>query len=218
MLLCVFCRVLAAPSSLSQPKPFHGPKNMSLAASTISSAISSQSRYICKPLFFEPNRFWFCIMLFDMRFSVSEGIDLAEKKELPLPYLLCDNPARKHVNVGYVTTRSSWNRSVSPGWFVLLLPSWNENICLETLGENDGPFFFLVKTGWQECFITRKRECCFTASLPSLFTAFITLWQLTEEKAVDCKTHLNTVFRNSEKLNQQYIWDCNYPCVFYIKK
>ncbi|NXP84762.1 LDB3 protein, partial [Passerina amoena] len=30
-------------SSLSQPKPFHGPKNMSLAASTISSAISSQS-------------------------------------------------------------------------------------------------------------------------------------------------------------------------------
>ncbi|NXL34434.1 LDB3 protein, partial [Glaucidium brasilianum] len=28
-------------SSLSQPKPFHGPKNMSLAASTISSAISS---------------------------------------------------------------------------------------------------------------------------------------------------------------------------------
>uniref|UniRef100_A0A803WGZ6 LIM domain binding 3 n=1 Tax=Ficedula albicollis TaxID=59894 RepID=A0A803WGZ6_FICAL len=39
-----FQRVLAAPSSLSQPKPFHGPKNMSLAASTISSAISSQSR------------------------------------------------------------------------------------------------------------------------------------------------------------------------------
>ncbi|NXM78666.1 LDB3 protein, partial [Serilophus lunatus] len=30
-------------SSLSQPKPFHGSKNMSLAASTISSAISSQS-------------------------------------------------------------------------------------------------------------------------------------------------------------------------------
>ncbi|NXR69923.1 LDB3 protein, partial [Rhadina sibilatrix] len=30
-------------SSLSQPKPSHGPKNMSLAASTISSAISSQS-------------------------------------------------------------------------------------------------------------------------------------------------------------------------------
>ncbi|NXQ00763.1 LDB3 protein, partial [Vidua macroura] len=30
-------------SSLSQPKPFHRPKNMSLAASTISSAISSQS-------------------------------------------------------------------------------------------------------------------------------------------------------------------------------
>lgn len=143
MLLCVFCRVLAAPSSLSQPKPFHGPKNMSLAASTISSAISSQSRYICKPLFFEPNRFWFCIMLFDMRFSVSEGIDLAEKKELPFPYVPCDNPARKHVNVGYVTTRSSWNTSVSPGWFMLLLPSWNENICLETLGENDGPFFFL---------------------------------------------------------------------------
>ncbi|XP_058696678.1 LIM domain-binding protein 3 isoform X2 [Poecile atricapillus] len=38
-------RVLAAPSSLSQPKPFHGPKNMSLAASTISSAISSQSSF-----------------------------------------------------------------------------------------------------------------------------------------------------------------------------
>ncbi|KAM9188738.1 LIM domain-binding protein 3 isoform 3-T5 [Mergus octosetaceus] len=37
-------RVLAAPSSLSQPKPFLGSKNMSLAASTISSAISSQSR------------------------------------------------------------------------------------------------------------------------------------------------------------------------------
>ncbi|NWW74135.1 LDB3 protein, partial [Climacteris rufus] len=36
-----FQRVLAAPNSLSQPKPFHGPKNMSLAASTISSAISS---------------------------------------------------------------------------------------------------------------------------------------------------------------------------------
>ncbi|NXG18518.1 LDB3 protein, partial [Grallaria varia] len=32
-------------SSLSQPKPFHGSKNMSLAASTISSAISSQSSY-----------------------------------------------------------------------------------------------------------------------------------------------------------------------------
>ncbi|XP_040419291.1 LIM domain-binding protein 3 isoform X3 [Cygnus olor] len=39
-----FQRVLAAPSSLSQPKPFLGSKNMSLAASTISSAISSQSR------------------------------------------------------------------------------------------------------------------------------------------------------------------------------
>ncbi|XP_029886879.1 LIM domain-binding protein 3 isoform X4 [Aquila chrysaetos chrysaetos] len=38
-------RVLAAPSSLSQPKPFHGSKNMSLAASTISSAISSQSSF-----------------------------------------------------------------------------------------------------------------------------------------------------------------------------
>ncbi|XP_019142198.1 LIM domain-binding protein 3 isoform X6 [Corvus cornix cornix] len=38
-------RVLAAPSSLSQPKPFHAPKNMSLAASTISSAISSQSSF-----------------------------------------------------------------------------------------------------------------------------------------------------------------------------
>ncbi|XP_067996119.1 LIM domain-binding protein 3 isoform X2 [Melanerpes formicivorus] len=38
-------RVVAAPSSLSQPKPFHGPKNMSLAASTISSAISSQSSF-----------------------------------------------------------------------------------------------------------------------------------------------------------------------------
>ncbi|KAM6091178.1 LIM domain-binding protein 3 isoform 3-T5 [Theristicus caerulescens] len=38
-------RVLAAPSSLSQPKPFHGSKSMSLAASTISSAISSQSSF-----------------------------------------------------------------------------------------------------------------------------------------------------------------------------
>ncbi|XP_052654797.1 LIM domain-binding protein 3 isoform X7 [Harpia harpyja] len=38
-------RVLAAPSSLSQPKPFHGSKNMSVAASTISSAISSQSSF-----------------------------------------------------------------------------------------------------------------------------------------------------------------------------
>ncbi|XP_032849998.1 LIM domain-binding protein 3 isoform X5 [Tyto alba] len=38
-------RVLAAPSSLSQTKPFHGSKNMSLAASTISSAISSQSSF-----------------------------------------------------------------------------------------------------------------------------------------------------------------------------
>ncbi|XP_035185500.1 LIM domain-binding protein 3 isoform X7 [Oxyura jamaicensis] len=38
-----FQRVLAAPSSISQPKPFLGSKNMSLAASTISSAISSQS-------------------------------------------------------------------------------------------------------------------------------------------------------------------------------
>ncbi|XP_054687645.1 LIM domain-binding protein 3 isoform X3 [Grus americana] len=38
-------RVVAAPSSLSQPKPFHGSKNMSLAASTISSAISSQSSF-----------------------------------------------------------------------------------------------------------------------------------------------------------------------------
>ncbi|XP_038036981.1 LIM domain-binding protein 3 isoform X10 [Anas platyrhynchos] len=40
-----FQRVLAAPSSLSQPKPFLGSKNMSLAASTISSAISSQSSF-----------------------------------------------------------------------------------------------------------------------------------------------------------------------------
>ncbi|XP_054062907.1 LIM domain-binding protein 3 isoform X11 [Rissa tridactyla] len=40
-----FQRVLAAPSSLSQPKPSHGSKNMSLAASTISSAISSQSSF-----------------------------------------------------------------------------------------------------------------------------------------------------------------------------
>nr|XP_021152995.1 LIM domain-binding protein 3 isoform X6 [Columba livia] len=40
-----FQRVLAAPSSLSQPKPFHGSKNMSLAASTISSALSSQSSF-----------------------------------------------------------------------------------------------------------------------------------------------------------------------------
>ncbi|XP_065602861.1 LIM domain-binding protein 3 isoform X2 [Cyrtonyx montezumae] len=38
-------RVLAAPSSLSQPKPFLGAKNMSLAASTISSALSSQSSF-----------------------------------------------------------------------------------------------------------------------------------------------------------------------------
>ncbi|NXD86757.1 LDB3 protein, partial [Halcyon senegalensis] len=36
-----FQRVLAAPTSVSQPKPFHGSKNMSLAASTISSALSS---------------------------------------------------------------------------------------------------------------------------------------------------------------------------------
>ncbi|XP_054062908.1 LIM domain-binding protein 3 isoform X12 [Rissa tridactyla] len=42
-------RVLAAPSSLSQPKPSHGSKNMSLAASTISSAISSQSRNANQP-------------------------------------------------------------------------------------------------------------------------------------------------------------------------
>lgn len=49
---CVFCRVPAAPSYLSQPKAYHGSKNMSVAASTISSAISSQSRYICKALFF----------------------------------------------------------------------------------------------------------------------------------------------------------------------
>ncbi|XP_065602863.1 LIM domain-binding protein 3 isoform X4 [Cyrtonyx montezumae] len=40
-----FQRVLAAPSSLSQPKPFLGAKNMSLAASTISSALSSQSSF-----------------------------------------------------------------------------------------------------------------------------------------------------------------------------
>ncbi|XP_064320878.1 LIM domain-binding protein 3 isoform X4 [Phalacrocorax carbo] len=40
-----FQRVLAAPRSLSQPKTSHGSKNMSLAASTISSAISSQSSF-----------------------------------------------------------------------------------------------------------------------------------------------------------------------------
>ncbi|XP_052534025.1 LIM domain-binding protein 3 isoform X3 [Tympanuchus pallidicinctus] len=40
-----FQRVLAAPSSLSQPKPFLGSKNMSVAASTISSALSSQSSF-----------------------------------------------------------------------------------------------------------------------------------------------------------------------------
>ncbi|XP_071605346.1 LIM domain-binding protein 3 isoform X2 [Heliangelus exortis] len=40
-----FQRVLAAPSSLSQAKPFHGSKNMSLAASTVSSAVSSQSSF-----------------------------------------------------------------------------------------------------------------------------------------------------------------------------
>ncbi|XP_010115428.1 PREDICTED: LIM domain-binding protein 3 isoform X1 [Chlamydotis macqueenii] len=40
-----FQRALAAPSSLSQPKSFHGSKNMSLAASTISSALSSQSSF-----------------------------------------------------------------------------------------------------------------------------------------------------------------------------
>ncbi|XP_053927301.1 LIM domain-binding protein 3 isoform X10 [Cuculus canorus] len=40
-----FQRVPAAPSSLSQPKAFHGSRNMSLAASTISSAISSQSSF-----------------------------------------------------------------------------------------------------------------------------------------------------------------------------
>ncbi|KAM8806303.1 LIM domain-binding protein 3 [Eudromia elegans] len=38
-------RAPASPSSLSQPKPFLGSKNMSLAASTISSAISSQSSF-----------------------------------------------------------------------------------------------------------------------------------------------------------------------------
>ncbi|XP_046775952.1 LIM domain-binding protein 3 isoform X1 [Gallus gallus] len=40
-----FHRVLAAPSSLSQPRPFLGSKNMSIAASTISSALSSQSSF-----------------------------------------------------------------------------------------------------------------------------------------------------------------------------
>ncbi|KAM6105163.1 LIM domain-binding protein 3 isoform 2-T2 [Pterocles gutturalis] len=40
-----FQRALAAPSSLSQLKPFHGSKNMSLAASTISSVISSQASF-----------------------------------------------------------------------------------------------------------------------------------------------------------------------------
>ncbi|XP_075573619.1 LIM domain-binding protein 3 isoform X1 [Pelecanus crispus] len=40
-----FQRAPAAPSSLSQPKPFRGSKNMSLAASTISSALSSQSSF-----------------------------------------------------------------------------------------------------------------------------------------------------------------------------
>ncbi|KAM4668299.1 LIM domain-binding protein 3 [Amazona ochrocephala] len=40
-----FQRVPAAPSSLSQPKRYHGSKNMSVAASTISSAISSQSSF-----------------------------------------------------------------------------------------------------------------------------------------------------------------------------
>ncbi|XP_048800196.1 LIM domain-binding protein 3 isoform X6 [Lagopus muta] len=40
-----FQRVLAAPSSLSQPKPVLGSKNMSVAASTISSALSSQSSF-----------------------------------------------------------------------------------------------------------------------------------------------------------------------------
>ncbi|KAM9550873.1 LIM domain-binding protein 3 isoform 7-T7 [Guaruba guarouba] len=40
-----FQRVPAAPSSLSQSKPYHGSKNMSVAASTISSAISSQSSF-----------------------------------------------------------------------------------------------------------------------------------------------------------------------------
>ncbi|XP_048712717.1 LIM domain-binding protein 3 isoform X3 [Caretta caretta] len=51
-----FQRVLAGPSSLSQPKPFPGSKNMSLAASTVSSAISAQSRgtgqsYTSTPVF-----------------------------------------------------------------------------------------------------------------------------------------------------------------------
>ncbi|XP_019357784.1 PREDICTED: LIM domain-binding protein 3 isoform X9 [Gavialis gangeticus] len=40
-----FQRVFAAPTSLSQPKPFTGSKNMSLAASTISCAISAQSSF-----------------------------------------------------------------------------------------------------------------------------------------------------------------------------
>ncbi|XP_038599408.1 LIM domain-binding protein 3 isoform X2 [Tachyglossus aculeatus] len=39
-------RVLAAPSSSSQPKPFPDPKSISLAASTISSALSSRSRLL----------------------------------------------------------------------------------------------------------------------------------------------------------------------------
>ncbi|XP_061857208.1 LIM domain-binding protein 3 isoform X1 [Colius striatus] len=40
-----FQRVFAPSGSLSQPKPSHGSKDMSLAASTISSAISSQSSF-----------------------------------------------------------------------------------------------------------------------------------------------------------------------------
>ncbi|XP_025060016.1 LIM domain-binding protein 3 isoform X19 [Alligator sinensis] len=40
-----FQRVFAAPTSFSQPKPFTGSKNMSLAASTILCAISAQSSF-----------------------------------------------------------------------------------------------------------------------------------------------------------------------------
>ncbi|NWU99662.1 LDB3 protein, partial [Upupa epops] len=51
-----FQRVLAAPCSLSQPKPFHGSKDVSLAAFTISSALSSQSSYGDSPAASAPSK------------------------------------------------------------------------------------------------------------------------------------------------------------------
>lgn len=156
-----------------------------------------------------------------MRFSVSEGIDLAEKKHdafkgIALSLSSIDNPARKQL---------SFKRRICDHKVLLEQRCFTWLVCAafailkwkylsrDTEWEWWAFFFLGENAGWQESFITRRRECCCTVSLPRLFTAFITLWQLTEEKVVDFKTPLNTVFRSSEKLNQQYIWDCNYPCV-----